>query len=319
MMLRHVLAAAALAATGAACLNAASHGQIVTELEAIGPNSLRVAGDIVLPEQGEGPFPAVMLISGSGMQDRYASPDYFDGYGGHHDWTERLNAAGFAVVRYDEPGTGRSEGDWAQSGLFDQKRAVAAIIEQARADHRIDSERFFVLGHSAGSMIAMMLSADDPDLAGLVLVAAPAMGMWELIEYQNREQAELASTDPAAQAERKAELDASVLSMIRRYAEVRETTQIDALSLARMVQSPAFVLHGGGDYQVPPDNAATLAAAIGGAGVEAESLVIANVNHILVHDPERHADYREIEDLSLDTRLTAAAIDWLSVQSRLDG
>lgn len=318
-MLKHVLAAAALAATGAACLNAASHAQIVIELETLGPNSLRVAGDIVLPEQGEGPFPAVMLISGSGMQDRYASPDYFDGYGGHRDWTERLNAAGFAVVRYDEPGTGRSEGEWARSGLFDQKQAVAAIIEQARADQRIEAERFFVLGHSAGSMIAMMLSAEDPDLAGLVLVAAPAMGMWELIEYQNREQAVMSSTDPAAQAERKAELDASVLSMVRRYAEVRETTQIDTLSLARMVQSPAFILHGGGDYQVPPGNAATLAETIARAGVEAVSLVIPDVNHLLVNDPERHADYREIEDLSLDTRLTGAAIEWLSVQSRRGG
>lgn len=313
-MLKQVLAAVALAA----CLNAVSHAQTAIEIEAVRATGERVVGDIVFPDHVEGPVPAVMLVSGSGAQDRFATYESFEGFRNHLDWTERLNAAGLAVVRYDEPGTGGSEGDWATTGLHAQKNAIARILAVARANPRIDSERLFVLGHSAGAFIAMMLSAEDPGLAGIVLVAGAGMPMWEVIEYQNRRQADAFSPDPELQAQKKAELDASLMDMMRRYAEVRETTQLDAASLARMVQSPALILHGEADYQVPADNASRLAAAIEASGVEADVAVIPEVNHILVHDPDQRMDYREIEDLSLDTRLTGAAIDWLRARSGLE-
>jgi dipeptidyl aminopeptidase/acylaminoacyl peptidase len=277
----------------------------------------RVVGDIVFPDHVEGPVPAVMLVSGSGAQDRFATVESLEGFRNHHDWTERLNAAGLAVVRYDEPGTGGSEGDWTETGLHAQKNAIANILLVARANPRIDSERLFVLGHSAGAFIAMMLSAEDPSLAGIILVAGAGMPIWEVIEYQNKRQADAFSPDPELQAQKKAELDASLMAMMRRYAEVRETTQLDAASLARMVQSPALIIHGETDYQVPPDNASRLAATMTASGIEADVVLIPEVNHLLVHDPDQHMDYSEIEDLSLDTRLTGAAIDWLRAKSGL--
>lgn len=291
-----------------------ANAQTVVELEAERDNGEIVAGDLSLPD-GEGRVPAVVLISGSGRQDRTATVPMFAGYRNHLEWTEHLNDAGFAVIRFDEPGSGGSEGDWAQTGLYEMKDAVAAILDEAAVHDRVDAGRIFVQGHSEGSIIAMLLSAERADLAGLVLLAAPGQPMWEIIEYQNREQALAHSEDPAEQEARMDELNAELLTMMRRYATVRESTQVDSLSAARMVQSPTLIVHGTADYQIPVSGVEGLRATIEAAGQQVEAVIVADVNHLLVTDPDRRVDYAEIEDLSLDREVVRSVVDWLTKQA----
>ena len=316
-MWKSFCSAALAAVAGAVCLAAAAPAQSVIELEAAGPGGALVAGDLVLPDGHQGPVPAVMLLSGSGPQDRMA--EMLEGaYSAHRDWTRQLTAAGFAVIRYDEPGTGGSGGDWAETGIYELKDAALSVLDAAAATGRLDSERLYILGHSEGAMIAMIMAAERADLAGLVLAAGPGGRLLDILEHQTRVQVEAFSSDPEAQAQKRAELDATMGAAIMHYASLRESAQLDPLGMARLVEAPVLVIHGANDIQIPCDQAVSLAGAISSTGVPATLEIVPDVNHLLVFDPEMTPDYETLETLTLDPRVSARVTGWLSERAGLD-
>lgn len=130
-------------------------------------DGVELAGTLTLP-QGAGPWPAVVLVSGSGQQDR--DETLMD----HKPFlvlADALTRAGIAVLRYDDRGVGGSKGDPTKATSVDFSRDAEAAVDWLRQRSDIDPRRVGVVGHSEGGLIAAMLAARRTDLAGIVMLA----------------------------------------------------------------------------------------------------------------------------------------------------
>ncbi len=126
-----------------------------------------LAGTLTEPE-GPGPFPALILISGSGAQDR--DETIFE----HKPFlvlADALTRRGVAVLRLDDRGVGGSTGSTSASTSDDFAGDVLAGIAFLKARSEIDRTRLGLMGHSEGGIIAPMVAARSPDVAFIVLMA----------------------------------------------------------------------------------------------------------------------------------------------------
>ncbi|HSP91086.1 MAG TPA: alpha/beta fold hydrolase, partial [Vicinamibacterales bacterium] len=124
-------------------------------------------GTLTLPE-GKGPFPAVVLITGSGAQNR--DEEIF----GHKPFlvlADHLTRHGLAVLRYDDRGVGKSTGDFASATSEDFAGDAWAAWQALGARPDIDPKRVGLVGHSEGGVIAPMLAAAHPEVAFVVMLA----------------------------------------------------------------------------------------------------------------------------------------------------
>lgn len=142
--------------------------------------AITLAGTLTLPE-GPGPFPAVVLISGSGPQTR--DSELF----GHRPFlvlADHLTRRGIAVLRSDDRGVGASEGDFraATSRDFAEDAEAAVAYLRTRADVREGAVG--LLGHSEGGLVAPMVAADGEGVAFVVLLAAPGVNGEEILYEQ---------------------------------------------------------------------------------------------------------------------------------------
>lgn len=160
-------------------------GTVVTAQEEVTFESdgFTLAGNLNLPS-GEGPHPAIILISGSGPQDRDGAHPAFPGYQPFVWLAEHLSERGVAVLRFDERGVGASEGEHeaASSADFADDNLAALRYLQGRED--IDPAQIGLLGHSEGGLIAAMVAAQTPDVAFLVSMAGTAVPGFEVLVVQ---------------------------------------------------------------------------------------------------------------------------------------
>jgi uncharacterized protein len=129
-----------------------------------------LAGTLTMPK-GTGPFPAAILIAGSGPQDR-------DGSIANHKpflvIADYLTRKGFAVLRYDKRGVGQSTGTAETATTLDLASDVDCAIAYLKSRKDIDPNKIGLIGHSEGAMIAPAIAAANPALPWVVLLAAPA-------------------------------------------------------------------------------------------------------------------------------------------------
>ena len=217
-------------------------------------------GTLALPD-GEGPFPAVVLVHGSGPQDR---DETIGGNRPFLDIARGLASHGIAVLRYDKRTMARPQ-DFQQAFDVDDETtddAVAALTALA-ADPRIDGERVFVFGHSQGGMLAPRIAQRWPRARGAVMWAAPARTLLELLPEQNRyllqldgdlsaaEQAFLDTLDRQIAAARGSVPVAAVdlpLGVPQPFWKSIEA--VDARADAASLRKPMLMLQGGRDFQV---------------------------------------------------------------------
>ncbi len=132
---------------------------------------LTLAGSFSVP-QGKGPFPAVVLVHGSGPLDR--DQNIF----GHRQFlvlADHLARQGIAVLRYDKRGTGKSGGVYKDATTFDFAADAEAAVRFLRGRAEVDARRIGIVGHSEGGVIAPVVAARDPGLAFVVMLAAPGV------------------------------------------------------------------------------------------------------------------------------------------------
>jgi len=129
---------------------------------------ITLAGTLTVPE-GDGPHPAVVLISGSGPQDRNET---IFGHEPFRVLADHLSRRGIAVLRFDDRGVGGSGGSPATATSVDFAGDVVAGIEFLKKQPGIDPRRIGLIGHSEGGIIAPMVAVKHPeDVAFIVLLA----------------------------------------------------------------------------------------------------------------------------------------------------
>lgn len=154
-----------------------------TEEEVVVPGldeGVQLAGTLTLPKDAS-KVPAVLLITGSGLQDRNETVM------GHRPFlvlADALTRAGIAVARFDDRGFGASRGDAVRATTADFSRDAEAAFAYLKGRPEVDPARVGVLGHSEGAIIAGMLAARLPDVAFVVLLAGPGVNGADIVVKQ---------------------------------------------------------------------------------------------------------------------------------------
>ncbi|MDO4708223.1 MAG: alpha/beta fold hydrolase [Pseudomonadota bacterium] len=224
----------------------------------IGDDARALPATLAMPK-GKGPFPAVVLVHGSGAHDR---DETIGPNRPFLDIARSLAAQGIAVLRYDKRSQARP-GDYAQGVTIDSETTDDALMAVAhlRSLPGIDGERIFVLGHSQGGMMAPRIGQRDDKIAGLILFAAPARNLLDILVEQNARLLHMQGQDrtPAGIAHmqklksdiaavRRGDADARLLNLDSRYWQ--SVDAVDPLREARASRQPLLILHGGHDIQV---------------------------------------------------------------------
>ena len=134
-------------------------------------SQVSLAGTLTLPP-GPGPFPAAILVAGSGPQDRDET------VAGHRPFlvlADHLTRKGVAVLRYDKRGIGKSTGNFDQATTEDFASDAAAALAYLKSQKEIDARKIGLIGHSEGGIIAPMIASRSSDVAWMVLLAAPGL------------------------------------------------------------------------------------------------------------------------------------------------
>ncbi|MFD0931229.1 alpha/beta hydrolase family protein [Psychroflexus salinarum] len=133
-------------------------------------DSIDLAGTLTLPKK-EGEFPVVILISGTGPQDRNSTILR------HKPFlllAHELTQSGVGVFRFDERGVGESEGEFLKAELEDFITDVKSAYDFLKVRDDINSEKIGLLGHSIGGVVAPRLAVKE-DISFLILLAAPGI------------------------------------------------------------------------------------------------------------------------------------------------
>jgi uncharacterized protein len=309
--------------------------------------SVKLAGTLTLP-RAKGPFPAVLLITGSGPQDRNES------LLGHKPFlvlADYLTRQGIAVLRVDDRGVGGSTGSVANSTTEDFAGDVMAGIEFLKTRKEINPKQIGLIGHSEGGLIAPMVAAQNGDVAFIVLMAGAGLTGEEILYMQgalimkaNGASAEQLAKqratqeimfkilkeekDPAASEKRLHE----ELSKSLTEEELKKTEQTIAVQIKqantqwfryfltldprlalRKVKCPVLALNGENDLQVPIDeNLREIDAALKAGGNKDVTVVrLAKLNHLFQSSETGSPnEYTNIEETVAPVALKTIG-DWI--------
>lgn len=136
---------------------------------------------ITIPE-GKGPFPAVVLVSGSGPQNRNGEMlghQFFAVLGDH------LTKNGFVVLRYDERGVGKTTGSFSEATTADFADDASAGVDYLLSRTEVNKKKVGLIGHSEGGVVVPMVATARKDIDFLVLLAAPGTKILDMMAEQN--------------------------------------------------------------------------------------------------------------------------------------
>lgn len=166
--------------------------QTVTDLSTLPYNAEEISfsndgntfsGTLTYPKTGE-KFPAVVMITGSGAQNRDEEIFGFKIFGIIAD---HLTKNGIAVLRYDDRGTGKSKGKTVnESTTEDFAGDVGAAVDFLKTRTEIDAGRIGLFGHSEGGIVGPLTASRRSDIAFLVLMAGPGVKGVDIIKEQSK-------------------------------------------------------------------------------------------------------------------------------------
>ena len=159
------------------------------------PDGHSIAGTLTIPE-GPGPYPAVVLISGSGLQDRNEE------IMGHKPFlvlADHLTRNGIAVLRADDRGAGDSfvpdRSTLLNVTSLDFATDISLQVDHLRTQPEIDRDRIGLIGHSEGGIIGPLVADQRDDIAFIVMMAGPCRPGIEMLADQNRRLMEVAGLE----------------------------------------------------------------------------------------------------------------------------
>ncbi|HZG41866.1 MAG TPA: DUF4019 domain-containing protein [Longimicrobium sp.] len=278
-----------------------------------------LAGTLTLPKDARGRVPAVVLITGSGAQDRDSHSPLIPDYRFFRQVADTLSRRGIAVLRMDDQGWGASRGDPSRATTADFADDIRAGIALLRARPEIDPGRIGLAGHSEGAIIAPLIAAGDPRIRAVVLLAAPSRTGNRVVDFQVREALVAdglsgAALDSAFAAAVAARSGAAEVPWVRWFLEH------DPLPVVRQLRAPVLILHGATDRQVTPDQAPELQAALrAGGNRDVTVRVFPALNHLFLPDAEGTADparYARLPEKRVPAQVLGSLADWLAQRLR---
>jgi fermentation-respiration switch protein FrsA (DUF1100 family) len=168
-----------------------------------------LAGTLTVP-QGKGPFPAVVLVHGSGPVDR---DETIREHKPFLVLADHLSRQGIAVLRYDKRGVGKSGGVYKLATSHDFASDAEAAVAFLRGRPEVDAKRIGMAGHSEGGLIAPLVAARDPGLAFVVMLAGPGV-RGELLMVEQIALGTRAAGMPEESVARERELNRAVFAAI---------------------------------------------------------------------------------------------------------
>jgi len=311
----------------------------------------QLAGTLSVPN-GRGPFPAVVLISGTGQNTR--DEDVW----GHKVFlilADALNRKGFAVLRYDKRGVGGSSGDYDSATTADFASDAGAAVAWLKTQPQINAKQIGLLGHSEGGIIAPAVAAADKTVAFVVMIAGPCVrgdrlfvlqsamtakvygapddyiGRREVFDQQLYNAIVSAPSESAALERAKVLVAQGVADKLVDQNEAETLPQDDSRAWERYFLAydpaptlvrltvPVLALNGSLDVQVPAkENLAAAREALKNNS-RATVMELPGMNHLL-QDAKTGApsEYNDIEETMSPTALKIIT-DWLGMQTAAMG
>ena len=256
-----------------------------------------LAGTLSVPKSGGKRFPAALLISGSGSQDRDGNPGTFNLY---RLIAERLTANGVAVLRHDDRGVGKSAMPKTPTAYRDLINDSKAAVHYLRSRSEIDPDRIVLIGHSEGGTTATIIASEDPKIAALTLLAGAIVANFEQLLHEQTiyQQALEHPFNPQDQAK----YPQIVRWLVTQIAEARagktDVTPTDlreylrqhlALNLVetyKRIRCPVLILQGERDALVLAHHAVAAARALADAGNKQVLVrIFPNLSHLFTPSP----------------------------------
>nr|WP_319272719.1 alpha/beta fold hydrolase [uncultured Draconibacterium sp.] len=321
------------------------------DVEYTNPKSgLKLAGTITLPKDATA-CPAVVMITGSGAQDR---DETIFGHKPFAVIADYLTRNGIAVLRVDDRGVGGSEGSVSESTSLDFAGDVLAGVDFLKNRDEIDPAKIGLIGHSEGGLIAPIAATQSEDIAFIVMMAgsgtvgeqilyeqgaliAKAAGLPDFsIEQQKLTQEKIfdvlknePDTTKAKEQLRetlsrgmyngmnddmKKAVDAEIANVNSTW--FRFFLTYDPKPILAKVKCPVLALNGSKDLQVPVSNLAAITTAVNsGANMNVDTVRFAHHNHLFQNcETGSTAEYAQIEE-TIDPEVLKTMKDWIVEQT----
>jgi pimeloyl-ACP methyl ester carboxylesterase len=159
---------------------AASEGTPREEELTFRSGTVTIAGTLSIPP-GKGPFPAVVLLSGSGPQDRDSD---LGGFKPFKMIADEFSRHGIAVLRCDDRGVGGSSGSIAESTTEELAGDALAAVQVLRERGDMEQSRIGLIGHSEGAIVAAIAAAKSADVSFIVWMAGSAVPGADILQMQ---------------------------------------------------------------------------------------------------------------------------------------
>jgi len=306
---------------------------------------ISLAATLTLPP-GQGPFPASILLSDSGPNDRDES------IAGHRPFlvlADHLTRKGVAVLRFDKRGIGKSTGDYASATTEDFALDAQAALAYLKTRKEIDTKKIGLIGHSEGGLIAPLVATHSSDVAWIVLLAGPGLKGEDTLLLQSElilrvagvNDAEVARTlafnkrtyalvreekDPAALEAKLSELvrntstgaalpPAAVQAQVRMMVSpwFRFYLDYDPLPALQKTACPVLALNGEKDLQISPkESLAKIQKTLqDGGNKDFQTTELPGLNHLFQRGPTGSpTEYGGIEETTAPLALNAVS-EWV--------
>jgi pimeloyl-ACP methyl ester carboxylesterase len=280
------------------------------------PAGITLSGTLTLPSyRASLRIPAVVLITGSGSQDRDEGIPSIGNYRPFREIADTLSRRGIAVLRLDDRGVGGSSQGPPTATSSDFADDIRAALAWLRTREDIDPERLGLVGHSEGGMIAPMIAVTDPKLRALVIIAGPAKTGRAISASQRRY---VIGHEPSLPPEKRD----SIFAAAERASEVVYAApgwinfyvNYDPLPTARRVRVPALILQGETDAQVTPEQAGMLAAAMREGGNRNVTVrAFPRMDHLMLEDASGNpSGYGKLASYAVRRDFLGVLADWLA-------
>jgi alpha-beta hydrolase superfamily lysophospholipase len=258
---------------------------------------LLLAGTLTIPKGGNKPYPAALIISGSGSQDRDGSVVVSNLY---RQIADRLSSNGVAVLRHDDRGAGKSAMPKTSTSYRDLINDSKAAIQFLRGRSEIDPDRIVLIGHSEGGTTASIIASEDSKIAAIALLAGAILANLEqlLLEQTIYQQALERPFNPQEQEkfpgivrwlikqfdEAKAGKPDSTIVDLNEY--LRQHLALNQAETYKRIHCPVLILQGERDALVLAHHAVAAAKALVDAGNKQVSLrIFPNLSHAFTPSP----------------------------------